>query len=143
MAETTATVTSSWSGENVRQVTLEPVHPNVRARHRINQLPRDANFPRCLAHSPLKDIAHAKPAPDFLDIDRFALEGETRVASDYEQRFEPRERRNDLLNHSVREVFLFGVAAHVLERQHGDRRFVWEWKRRAQLLDRRAMRSRA
>src|SRR5712664_919348 len=112
--------------ENVRQITLEPVRPNVRARHRINQLPCDANFPRCLAHGPLKDITHAKPPPDFLDIDGFALEGEPRVASDYEQRFEPRERRNDLLNHSVREVFLFGVATHVLERQNRNRGLVGE-----------------
>src|SRR5262245_7720711 len=55
--------------ENVGQVTLEPVRPNVCARYRINQLPGDANLPRCLAHSPFKDIAHAKPTSDFLDID--------------------------------------------------------------------------
>src|SRR5262249_22258157 len=66
----------------------------ARPRHRINQLPCDANFPRCLAYSPLKDIAHAKPAPDFLDIDGFAFEGETRVARDHEQRFEPRALRS-------------------------------------------------
>src|SRR6266404_1367892 len=106
--------------ENVSHVTLEPVRPNVCARSRLNQLARDANFPRRLALRPLKDIAHAKPAPDFLDVDRFALEGETRISSDHEQPFEPRKRGSDLLNHPVREVLLLGIARHVRERQHGD-----------------------
>src|SRR6516164_10750208 len=92
--------------ENVCQVTLEPVRPNVRARHRINQLHCDTNFPRCFAHSPLKDIAHAKPAPDFLNIDGSAFKGEARIASDYEQRFEPRQRGDDFLNHSVGKILL-------------------------------------
>jgi hypothetical protein len=29
---------------------------------------------------PLEDIAHAEPAPDVLDVDSFALEGEARIA---------------------------------------------------------------
>src|SRR5262249_16359210 len=85
--------------KNVRQVTLKPVCPDVRASHRINQLPCNANLSQRLAHSPLKDVAHPKPAPDFLDIDRSALKGEARIARDHEQRFEPRKRSNDLLNH--------------------------------------------
>jgi hypothetical protein len=28
--------------------------------------------------------------------------------------------RSDLLDHAVREIFLFGIAAHILERQHCD-----------------------
>src|SRR5260370_34366382 len=78
------------------------------ARSHFNQLARDANLPRRLAHRTLKDIAHAKPAPDFLDVDRFALEGETRISSDHEQPLEPRKRGSDLLNHPVREVLLLG-----------------------------------
>jgi hypothetical protein len=70
--------------ENVCQVTLEPVRPNVRARHRINQLPRDANFARRLAHRPLKDVAHAEPASNLLYIDGFAFERKARIASDHE-----------------------------------------------------------
>src|ERR1700754_262205 len=92
----------------------------MRACNRIDQLPYDANFPRCLAHGPLKDIMDAKPASDLLDIDGFAFEREARIASDHEQPFEPRKRGDDLLHHSIREVFLIGIAAHVLERQHGD-----------------------
>jgi hypothetical protein len=81
-----------------------------------DQLLCDANFPRRLAHRPLKDIADAKPTADFLDIDGSALESETRIASDHEQRFKPRKPYGDLLNHSVRKILLRGIAAHVGQR---------------------------
>src|SRR5215831_7151654 len=87
--------------ENVCHVALEPVCPNVRACHRIDQLPCDADFPRRLAHSPLKDITDAKPASDLLDIDGFAFERKARIASDDEQPFEPRKCGDDLLYHSI------------------------------------------
>src|SRR6266853_1169167 len=89
----------------------------MRACHRINQLPCDANFPRCLAHRPLKHIAHAKPASDLLDIDSFAFEGETRVTCDNEQRLKARQRSDDFFHHAVGEIFLLGIAAHVLKRK--------------------------
>src|SRR6516165_171476 len=98
----------------------------MRARHYINQLARDANLPCRLAHRPLKDIAHAKSAPDFLDIDSLAFEGEARITGDHEQPFEPRERCDYFLNHAIREILLLGIAAHVLERQHGDGGLVGE-----------------
>jgi hypothetical protein len=34
-----------------------------------------------------------------------------------------------LQGQAVGEILLFGIAAHVLKRQHGDRRFVGQWKR--------------
>src|SRR5215831_6995792 len=113
MAETTATVTSSCRAKNVCQVPLEPVRPNVCPCNRINQLPCNANFPRRLAHGPLKDIAYAKPASDLLHIDGFAFKRKARVAGDDEQPLETREGGDDFFYHAVREVFLFGVAAHV------------------------------
>src|SRR5262249_50029033 len=116
--------------ENIRQVTLEPVRPDVRPRNGINQLPRDANFPRCSANRPLKDIAHAKPASDLLYVDGFAFERKARVASDDEQPSEPRKRGDDFLNHAVGKILLFGIAAHVLERQHGDGGLIWKWRGR-------------
>src|SRR5207247_3086625 len=129
--------------ENVCQVALEPVRPDVCPCNRVNQLPYDANFPRRLAHGSLKDITDAKPASDLLDIDGFAFERKARIASDDEQPFEPRKRGDDLLNHSVREVFLFGIAAHVLERQHGDGGLVGKWRDRTQPIAQCAKRFRA
>jgi hypothetical protein len=101
----------------------------VRAGQRINQLPRDANFACCLAHRPLKDIAHAKPASDLLHIDGFAFERKARIASDHEQPLETRERGDDFLDHAIRKVFLFWIAAHVLERQDRDRRLIGQRRR--------------
>ena len=98
----------------------------MRACNRIDQLPCDANFPRRLPHRPLEDIAHAEPSPDFLDIDRSALEGEARIARDHEQRLEARQRGDDVFDDTVGKVFLLGIATHVLERQNGDGGFVGE-----------------
>src|SRR5690242_16867472 len=99
----------------------------MRAGHRINQLAGNANFPRCLAHRSLQNVAHAKPAPDLLDIDRSAFECEARIARNHKEGLEPRQRCNDLFDHPVREVFLFDIAAHVFEWQHRDRWLVWAW----------------
>ena len=69
--------------ENIRQVTLEPVRPDVRARNRVDQLPCDTNLSQCFANGPLKYISHAKPATDFLDVNGLTFEGETGVARDH------------------------------------------------------------
>src|SRR5215510_10987490 len=92
----------------------------MHARYRINQLSCDANLVRRLVHRPFEDVAHAERTPDLLDIGGSALEREARIASDDEQRFELRERGDDLLNHPVGKILLLGLAAYVLEREHGD-----------------------
>ena len=86
-------------------------------------------FPYALPHTPQGHKPRRSLRPTSLNSTALPLHA-ARIASDYEQRFETRERGDDLLNHSVREVFLFGVAAHVLERQHGDGGLVWEWRGR-------------
>ena len=72
------------------------------------------------AHAAFKDIAHPKLAADPAHIDRLCLVGVARVARDDENAVVLREAGNDVLGDFVREVFLVGVVAHVLERQHGD-----------------------
>jgi hypothetical protein len=47
---------------------------------------------------------------NLLDLDNLALVGEARITSDDEQRFEPRERGDDVFHHAIREVFLLGIA---------------------------------
>ena len=58
-----------------------------------------------------------------------ALVGEARIAGDHEQRLEARQRGDDVLDHAVGEILLLGIAAHVLERQHGDGRLVGQSER--------------
>ncbi len=101
----------------------------MRARHRINQLPGNANLPRSLAHRPLKDIAHAKPASHLLHIDGLAFERKARIASDHEQPFETRERGGDFFYHPIGEVFLVWITGHVLKRQNRNGRLVGHRRR--------------
>ena len=77
-------------------------------------------------HAAFQHVAHAEFAPDLPDVDRPALVGERGIARDHEQRLEARQRGDDVLHHAVGKIFLLGIAAHVLERQHRDRRFVGE-----------------
>src|SRR6476646_10292151 len=115
----------------------------MRAGHGINQLPCDANFPRCLAHRPLKDIAHAKPTSDLLYIDGLPFERKARIASNHEQPFEPRKRGGDFFNHPIRKILLLWITGHVLKREDRNGRLIWDWRGRTHLLRQRAMRFRA
>ena len=116
--------------ENILERAVELVRPEVRARSGIDELRRDAH-PVCrLAHRPLEHVAHAEVAPDLLHVHGLALVGEARVAGDHEQPAQPAEGGGDLLDHAVGEVFLLRVAAHVGERQHGNRRAIGQGKPR-------------
>ncbi len=61
---------------------------------------------------------------------RFALVDEGRVARDDEEAVETAERGKDVLGQTVSKEFLLGVAAHVFEGQHNDRRLVGKRRRR-------------
>src|SRR5437762_1884172 len=78
---------------------------------------------------PFQHVADAQLSSDLLDIDSLALVGEARIARDDEKRFKARECGDDVFYHPIREVFLLGIAAHVLERKHCDGRFVGQRER--------------
>ena len=92
----------------------------------VDQLPSDAHPRSRFAHRAFENIADAQFAPDLFHIDRPSLVGEGRIAGDDEEPVDTAERGDDLLDHAVDEIFLLRVAAHVLERQHRDRRLVGE-----------------
>src|SRR5258707_7023777 len=56
-----------------------------------------------------------------LHVDGAPPVGEARVASDDEKRLEMRQRRDDVIYHSVREIFLFRIGAQVGEGEDDDR----------------------
>ena len=97
----------------------------------LDQLGGDAQAIASLAHAAFQDIAHAEFASHLPDVDGLALVDEARIAGDDEQPFDARQPGDDVLDHAVGEIFLLRVAAHVLERQHGDRRLVGERERGA------------
>ena len=115
--------------EHVFQRAIEFLRPKMRAGRGFDQLPGDAHATAGFANAALKHIANAEFAADLLDIDGLAFVGEARIARDHEQRFEARERGDDVLDHAVGEIFLLGITAHVLERQHGDGWLVGERER--------------
>src|SRR6516225_2436232 len=102
----------------------------MRASLRFDQLRADAHPPTALSDRAFQNVAHAQLATDLLYVDRLALVGEGAVASDHEKPSDAAECRNYLLDHAVGEILLLGVAGQVLERQHRNRRFVWQRQHR-------------
>src|SRR6516162_6019270 len=94
----------------------------MRASKTIDQLPANADLLAFLANRSLHNIPDTKFPPDLLYVDSFAFVRETRIAGDYEQPPDARERRDDLLSHPICEIFLLGVAAQICKGQHSDRR---------------------
>jgi hypothetical protein len=110
------------NGEDVGQLPIEPLRPEVPAGGRVDELRGDPDPAAGLADAALEDMTHAEALADLADIDVLALEGEGRVAGDDEKLRQLRQRGDDVLGNAVSEIFLLGIAAHVGERQHGDRR---------------------
>ncbi len=123
--------------EDVLDAALVAVGPDVDAGRRVDQLRRDTQSSAGLPHTTFQDVADAELLANLLDAHRLALVGEGRVSRDDEKGADTRQRRGDLLHHAVREIFLFGIAAHVLEGQHGDRRLVGQRQRFPHRVDRR------
>ena len=73
-------------GENVGELAIEPLRPEVSARAGVDQLPGDAHAIAGFADAPFKHEAHAQVAPDLLHFDRSPLVGKGGVAGDDEQR---------------------------------------------------------
>ena len=88
----------------------------MRSGHGINELPGDAYAIRHPAHAPFEHITHAKFAADLFHINRPALVCESRIARDNEEPLDPGKSGNDVFDHAVGEIFLLGIATHVLER---------------------------
>src|ERR1700747_1182492 len=82
-----------------------------------------------LTHAALEDIAHTKFATDLPDVDRLSLIDEGRIAGDDEEFTKPRQRCDDVLDHSISKILLLRVASHVLKWQDGDGRLVGERER--------------
>ena len=115
--------------EDVLELAVEAVRPEMRAGCGIDELPGDAH-PVCrLAHAAFEHVAHPELAADLLHVHGPALVGEARIAGDHEQPAHARQRGDDLFHHAVGEILLLRVAAHVLERQDRDRRLVGKRQR--------------
>src|SRR5947209_15763765 len=118
--------------EHVSQLAVEAIGPDMRPCCGVDELPSETEAIGTAANAALDDVTDAKFTSDLADVYTLAAIRERRVSSDHEQSRATRKRCDDLLGHPVREVVLFGTAAHVVERQNRDRRPIGqgEWRRR-------------
>ena len=106
--------------ENVGQIAVEAVGPQMPAGGAVDQLAGDPHPLAGLADASLKNEFHAQLGGNLGDVDRFALEGEAGVAPDHEQPADLGQIGDDVFGDPVGEIFLFGIARHIVERQHRD-----------------------
>ena len=109
-------------GEDVGELAVVAVGPEMPAGRRVDQLGGDAHPLAGAPHAALEHMADAQLPADHPEIDRLALVGEARVAGDDQQARHLAQIGDDVLADAVGEVLLLGVARHVVERQHRDRR---------------------
>ena len=106
--------------EDVAQVAVVALGPDVVAGGAIDQLRGDAHAAARLAHAALEHVLHLELARHLRHVDELALVHERAVARDDGQRRDLAQVGDDVLGDAVAEVLLLGIAAHVDERQHAD-----------------------
>jgi hypothetical protein len=96
----------------------------MHASGRIDQLPGNAYPITAFAHRAFKHIPNPKLPPNLPYIDCLTFVGKARISCDHEQPANATQRGDDFLDHTIDEIFLFGIAAHVLEGQNRNRGLV-------------------
>src|SRR5262245_15789248 len=97
----------------------------------IDELCGDAYTIAPLADAALQYEPHTELAADLLHLGGLALVDEGRVPGDDKQAGDFRKISDQVLGDAVAEILLFSIAAHVGERQYGDRRLVrHSWRQR-------------
>jgi len=107
--------------EQIADIAVELLGPQMRIRLGIDQLGVDAQFAIRPPDAAFEDIAHAQLAADLLGVDCFVPISERRVARDHKAVGDARQIRRHILCDAVGKVLLVGVIAEVGERQHDDR----------------------
>ena len=96
----------------------------MRAGDAVDELCRYPEPVGRFPYTALEYIADAELPSRTPHIHGAAFVDEGGIAGDDRERFEPAEGGDDVLNDAVGEIVLLGIAAHVLERQDSERRFV-------------------
>ena len=120
-------------GKHVGQVAIVAVGPEMVPGFAIDQLRRD---PHPIAGAPdaaFDHVTHAQLARHLADVHGRTLVGERRAARNHKKLAVARQVGDDVLGDPIGEIFLFGIAAHIGERQHRYRRLLGhtarEWSR--------------
>src|SRR6516165_8993255 len=115
--------------EDVVQRAVIALGPDMHSARRLDQLRGDPHAVPDLAQAAFKHIAYAELAADLLQINRAAFISKGRVAGDDVEPSEPRQPGDDVLDDTVDEILLLGIAAHIGERHHRNRWPVIKTKR--------------
>ena len=84
-------------GEDIREVAIKAVGPDVCAARSIDKLAGNAHPVARLADTAFQHVAHAEFAADLLHVDRLALVGKARVTRDDMQLRQLRKISDDVL----------------------------------------------
>ena len=103
-------------GEDVGQVAVVAVGPDVPAGYSVNQLPGDPDPLARLSDASLEQIFYPELGRHLLQLDRLSLVREAGVAPDYEQSRDLGQIGDHVFGDSVTEKLLLGVATHIVER---------------------------
>ena len=107
--------------QDIAQVALVLLGPQVRIRRRVNQLRGDSNAAVRSQHRALDDGIDVERLRDLGQRLSSALVAHHRGARDHAQRANLGEGRDERVGHAVREEFLVGPWGEVLEREHRER----------------------
>ena len=118
------------NGENIFQLAVVALGPDMVARQTVNQLRRDTNALAGLANTAFEHIGHAQCPGNFADVGRLPLIREAGIAGDYEEPSYSRQRGDQILGDPVGKILLVRVAGHVGKRQNCNRRFVGQLEAR-------------
>src|SRR4029453_11678075 len=111
-----------WTPEDVVQITIIALRPQVMPGDGINKLGSDTDLITDLPDTSLQDISHAQLAAYVRDLYRPVLVRKRRNTGHPGKPTGLREIGDDIVSDAVGEVLLLRVVAHVRERKHRDGR---------------------
>ncbi len=103
--------------------------PDVRARPGFDQLHGNPDAVAGFLHTAFQQIGDPQLPADIDGIGHAVLEGKSGIARDHEERANARKRRGYRLDDAIGEKILRGIAGHIVERQHRDRRLIGQRQR--------------
>ena len=107
-------------GEDIGQLPIIMLGPNVSVRAGINQLGRDANVIAHSADAAFQKVSHAQLAPDFRKVTFRISITHDRAAADHLQVGNLGERGQNIILNAVREITVLFVVAKIIKRENGD-----------------------
>ena len=109
-------------GKDILDLAVIAFGPQIVAGFRFDQLDGNAELRARAPDAAFHHIMHAEFTSDLAHIHGLSAIAEGGIAGNDMELAEAREFADDVFGDAVAEVGLFGIAAEILERQHGDRR---------------------